>query len=233
MMSKQITDEQLRIMLHSFDEIDIDLDNMVIDKEIVFSDEHNEKMRKYFEKLRTEEKINRKIISFKNRYKNYKLVASIVMVVFLGTALFNIDTVFAYADRIKAFVISEFEKYSLVSVENDVNTQKEIPLNEFELVYESNNFKLVDTKILPLYKIYKYTNSNGNYIKITVSNQTDDKILDTENTNIIKKEIQGISYNMVKKDNNIEIYYLKNGLLYNVKTDISEDDIFKEIENIK
>lgn len=156
MMSKQITDEELREMLHSFDEIDIDLDNMVIKEDVIFSDEHNEKMRKYFEKLRAEEKINSKIFSFKNKYKSYKLVASIVMVVFLGTALFNIDTVFAYADRIKAFVISEFEKYSLVSVDNETDTQKELPLNEFELDYESSDFKLVDTKILSLYKIYKF-----------------------------------------------------------------------------
>ncbi len=233
MMSKQITDDELRELLYSFDKIDIDLDNMVIEEDIVFSDKHNENMRIYFEKLRAEEKSNRKVIGLKAKYKNYKLIASILIVFFVGTALFNIDTVVAYANKIKEFVINECKEYSLGSVENETFTEKTYTLDDFELHYESDKFKLDDTKILSLYKRYKYVNDNGNYIKITVSDESSNEFIDTENIELIEKEIDGVRYHIAIKEKVVNVYYLKNGLLYNIQSNISEDLLFKEIEKIK
>ncbi len=228
MTSNKITDEELKEMLLSYDKIDTDLDNMIIDEEITFSDEHNKKMKQYFEKLRAEENSKARIIKF----KNYKIVASVVLAIIVSTAIFNVDTISVYANKIKEFVISEFEKFSIASVNDETNEQNEYSLDEFELDYDNNLFKTVETELLPDYKIYKYSSGNGKYIKLIISKETSQEIIDTENADLTKKVIKGITYNVIAKDDIIKVYFIKDGFLYNIKTNMSENEIFKEIEKM-
>ncbi len=231
-MNKQISDEELRMLLRRFDEIDTDLDNMVVDEDIAFSDEHNEKMQNYFKELRSKENEREKVLCLKTKYLKYKMIASIVFLILVGTAIFHIDTLSVYALKIREFVISEFEKYSLLTVDVEED-EIETALDNFELDYESDTFEIEDTIILPDYKIYKYKNPHDDYIKITVSTLGSSELVDTENAEVKEKEIEGVEYQMISKDGIITIYYVQENLLYNIKSNLSEDEIMKEINNIK
>ncbi len=260
-MSKEIskiTNEELRELLHSFDTIDTNLDNMEIKERPDYSDAHLERMSNYFEEIkgnarRDEELSNARgerqrpsqIFKFalkekrqgnerakhQIKFRNYKIAMGIAIVLLAGFAC-NFDAVLAYTDRIKFFVVQKFEEYSVVSVEKEEDNRNNA-LQDFELEYESNCFYLVDEIDTTLYKIYKYKNDESNYLKIVVSSDTAKNIVDTEDAKIVEREIDGTIYYCVEKYSVVQIYYFKGDILYRIESDIPLENLWDEIENIK
>ncbi len=236
-MSKYISDEKLREIVYDFDNMDLDLDKMVLEleEEHVFSDEHNKKMDALFETWEKEEKaLNQaKMVKFKKNHRMYKMIASVFIIFLFGVSAFHIDTILVYANKLKHFVMEEFEEYSIVRVENEEVSMVGGQVDDFELNYESETFKMDDMIKMHAYKIYEYKNEHDEYIEITVSETDSNELVDTENAEIKEKEIEGVEYNIIVKDDLIQIYFVKNGFLYHIMTDISEDEIFEEIKKIK
>ncbi len=237
MMSKYITDEKLREIVYDFDNMDLDLDNMDLQEEHIFSDEHNKKMEAYFKELRRNKKkqSKRKIFEFNFARLSYKKVASVVVVVLcLSVLLFNSSTVMAYVNQAKAFIVQEFEKYSLFRVD-DSNSKMESSLDKFVLNYESDTFKLEDNTLSGSYHIYNYRNDENKYFRIKIFKAKDklDLFVDTENAEVSSKVIDGIEYESVYKDGVLRLFYFKGDYMYEIETDISIDEAFNEIKNIK
>jgi len=113
MMSKYITDEKLRKIVYDFDNMDLELDNMEL------QEEKNEPKSK--------------IIKFKKVNRTYKMVASILIVLLLGVLVLQTDTVLAYANKIKTFIIQEFDKYSLFKSDDEIVIDKKLDLDNFVL----------------------------------------------------------------------------------------------------
>ena len=57
--------------------------------------------------------------------------------------------------------------------------------------------------------------------------------VDTENAKVMSTIIDNVEYKYFTKSGVTKIYYLKNGLSYDIETDISLENAFKEIRNIK
>lgn len=236
-MRKYITDEKLKTIVYDFDNMDLDLDNMVLEKEHIFSDVHNKKMDALFETWEKEEKADNTpaLIKFPKMNRPYKMVAGILVVLLIGMSVIHTDAVLAYANKIRAFVIQEFEKYSLFKVDDAVTIDDNVDLDNFVLEYESDDFNIVYQNKLKSYHLYEYKNSNGNYLYIKILKSKDDLniFVDTEDSEIISKIIDGIEYKYIEKDEVIRIYYMKDGMIFDIKTNISLENAFKEIKNIK
>lgn len=238
MMSKYITDKKLREIVYDFDNMDLDLDNMDLQEEHIFSDEHNRKMEALFKAWEKEEKgaEKSKIIRFKKNNRMYKMVASILIVLLIGVSVFHTDTVLAYANKIKNFVIQEFEKYSLFKVDDkSIGKDSDDEFVDFTLEYESDDFKLDYQNKLKSYQLYEYKNSYGNYFYIKVLKSKDDLdiFVDTENISIKSKLVDDVEYKYIENNGVIRIYYFKNGLVFDIKTDIPLESAFTEIKKIK
>ncbi len=236
-MGKYIADKKLREIVYDFDNIDLDLDNMVLEEEHIFSDEHNKKMDALFETWQKEEKnVNNKskVIKFPKLSRTYKMVASVLIVLLIGISAFNSDAVLAYANKIKSFVIQQFEKYSIFEVDNETSHVDNIDFDSISLNYESDEFSIHNIKTLSLYKVYECSNKQGNFFDITVSKSADAStiLVDTEGVNVNEKKIDNLVYQYVERHGIIQIYYFKNDILYNIETDLSLEKAFKEIKKI-
>ena len=108
-------------------------------------------------------------------------------------------------------------------------------LATFFIDYNSDEFSVNDVENLSIYKVYKCSNKNKNYLRITVttSNNEEDILVDTENVKVNKKQIGDFEYNYIIRNGIVQVYYFKNNILYNIESDISLDKVFDEIEKIK
>ncbi len=236
-MSKYITDEKLRKIVYDFDNMDLNLDNMILKDKHTFSDKHNEKMDNLFATWKKEEEKNKKIkpVKFHSKSRKYKIIASILVIFLIGISTFHTDRVLAYANKFKYFVIQEFEKYSIFKVDEEITTDDNLEFDNFVLDYKSSDFKLEYQNKLKSYQLYEYKNSDGNYfyIKVLKSKKGLDILLDSEDAEVRSKTIDNIEYSYVEKNGVVYLYYFKGNLTYSIETDISLEDIFDEIKKIK
>ncbi len=236
-MSKYISDEKLRKIVYDFDNMDLDLDKMVLEEEHVFSDEHNKKMDALFEAWEKEEKaLNQaKMVKFKKNHRMYKMIASVFIIFLFGISVFHIDTILVYANKLKYFVMEEFEEYSIVRVENEEGSKVGGQVDDFTFEYESSDFELDYENKLQSYHLYEYKNSEGNYfhIKVLTSKDELDILVDTENAEITSRLIDDVEYKYIENDGSVRIYYFKDGLVFDIKTDIPLEEAFEEIKKIK
>ncbi len=234
-MGKNITDEELRAMLLRFDEKDTNLDNMVVDKKHVFSEEHDKKMQAYFDDLRQQQQQQSKkqYFSFakvKKQFRNHKMSVAVVLILLVGFSVLNFDTISVYANKISLFLFKHDSRATQIRINNEVKVDNAVDIKTFELNYSSDEFKLVEKDVMNKDKIYFYEGNGDRYIRWMVINNNTTFALDTEDTFIQSKKIDGVEYNYVEKNGFVQVFYTRYGIIFNVQTNISVPEIFNEIK---
>ncbi len=231
-MNNRITDEEFKNILLEHTKVETDLDKINISKQHVFSDRHNEFMASYFESSKKND-IDQAIRkgTYFNKYKLYKLVASILMILLIGGIVIGPNTVISYAKQLVTVVVEVFEKYSIATFNDDTG---EDTAAISPPVFDSKEFKLVNSIKLDLYIEYRYENSKQKYVIIGIlENNNINHFIDTENTEIQKRDLNGITYYYYTKSNEIYVYYLKGSIAYRLESNLDPDELFDEIIKIK
>ncbi len=227
-MNDRITDDEFKNILIEHAIIETDLDEINISDEHVFSERHNQNMTNYFESLRKND-INQATSNpmFFNKHKRYKLVASILIILLVGGIVIGPNSIISYAKQMVTVVVEVFEKYSIITFDDGASEDTAAispPL------FDSKEFKLVDSIKLDLYIEYRYENSKEKYIIIGMSeNNNINHFIDTENTEIQKRDLNGITYYYYTKNNNIFVYYLRDNVVYSIESNLDVEALFDEI----
>ena len=206
---------------------DLEIDEIIDEKNIEFSEEHNKKIEKLFKREK-----NKRIV--KEAKSVFMKIAVIVIVVVLGM------TFCVEANRIKFFnfIVDYTNKYTEIRYnENDINTNKNIETenneeNMIELGYIPPNFSLNRKQIKETSIYMAFTNDKKNFV-ISAKEQEGVVQIDTENAEVESININGRNCMMVTKDERISVYWTTNNMSFFIGGNIDKEEIIKIIENIK
>ncbi len=102
-------------------------------------------------------------------------------------------------------------------------------------VYNSEAFKCVAAVELDLYSEYRYENLTEGYLIIGISKIADgiNYLVDTENSELRERSLNGITYYYYAERDKLYVYYLKDNLAYSIESNLQVNALFDEIINIK
>ncbi len=101
--------------------------------------------------------------------------------------------------------------------------------DNFELSYHNDEFALVGKYPGGMMPCYRYEAADGREIDLMAMPDDATSMCDTEDAVVYEKELDGVNYFCVEKLGRLQVYYTKGEILFHILTDLSFDEIYKEI----
>lgn len=191
-------------------------------EEIVFSKEHQKKMKKIIQKAKAQYMVKKV-----NPYLKRIAIIMIVIVICSGFLLFGVE---AYRVKFLNYFIKQKDRYYEISFNpnyayyNELINIKDIP-DDFKLTRE-------ETSETSIYLKFEST-KNNKYFVISAEKEEGVIQVDTENSEIKYLVINQKKLMIIEKENRNSIYWNDDKYIYLVYGNIESDELIKIVKNVE